>query len=583
MPKGLIMVRWDDKVGIVAEGKYPDSLVISEDQMMRIFTTHAMGGGEAGFLTMMIEGLNIASYYTGLPEEGKDQFYLALILNDDENPDSFEEALTETLQILIPIRKKPEFKVILGQTYRKINKYLKVTEEQRFAFIFKNKNRILLLRKLTEGAIPKEVLRKWLGDRIGDEILDLDGLLMPFFKTELVKEFKIKLENQIEESECLFLIKDVFYMRRPLNNFIEMAEKKKIPSGISNYKKEVEDYFKKYKLVETDARESSTFLADPISYEVFNLLRTEFLTREGIEKKLGITESELTPILKTLKKMNFINEFKDKDDKKNYLITDIHYKTFFPEYMVDSIRRRWGERNISQILALKHLQLLKGIFQGLPAEEAMFGPKAVLEAKLAQDRAKMEEEKAKIKVVVPKEKKAKKIKMIAPTPEGPKKAPLELDKGLVKKLWAEFKDETVKVKRAITSNLFDVALAPLERAKNIIKELEVTNDPAVQEKLEEIEKLEAVLYKKLNIKKPDAGAVKTPTTTAPVASDEEKTNLRKERETAMVAAKTAIDSQDFNFAVFNLEKAKEASEKLGEISMAQEIQQKIDIIRKKTG
>ena len=175
MPKGLIMVRWDDKVGIVAEGKYPDSLVISEDQMMRIFTTHAMGGGEAGFLTMMIEGLNIASYYTGLPEEGKDQFYLALILNDDENPDAFEEALTETLQLLIPIRKKPEFKSVLSQSYKKVGKYLKLTEEQRFSFIFKSANRTLLLKKLTEGAVPKEVLRKWLGDRIGDEILDLDG------------------------------------------------------------------------------------------------------------------------------------------------------------------------------------------------------------------------------------------------------------------------------------------------------------------------------------------------------------------------------------------------------------------------
>jgi len=581
MPKGLIMVRWDDKVGIVAEGKYPDSLVISEDQMMRIFTTHAMGGGEAGFLTMMIEGLNIASYYTGLPEEGKDQFYLALILNDDENPDSFEEALTETLQILIPIRKKPEFKTILGQTYRKIGKYLKVNEEQRYAFIFKNKNRTLLLRKLTEGAIPKEVLRKWLGDRIGDEILDLDGLLMPFLRTEIVKEFKVKLENQVEESECLFLIKDVFFMRRPLTKFIELAEKKQLPKEIKDYKKEVENYFKKYKLIETDARESSDLISDPLAYELNTLLRKEILPREGIMKKLGISETEMTPIVKKLKKFNYINEYKTDKGRNIYLITDIHYKTFFPEYMVDSIRRRWGERNISQELALKHLQLLKGIFQGLPADVAMFGPKAVLEAKKAVEKAKIEEEKAKIKVKVPKVAKVKKIKKAAKV-KGRVKGEVApgLTKAAVKKLWAEFKTETVKVKRAITSNLFDVALAPLERAKSVIKELEATNDPVVKEKFAEIEKLEAVLYKKLKIKKPTAA--KPAAKPAPsAASDQEKSALRKERESAMVAAKSALEQKDFQFAIFNLEKAKEVSEKLEEHSMAQEIQTKIDVIRKK--
>ncbi|NHI93168.1 MAG: hypothetical protein EAX96_11750 [Candidatus Lokiarchaeota archaeon] len=582
MPKGLVMVRWDDKVGIVAEGKYPDSLVISEDQMMRIFTTHAMGGGEAGFLTMMIEGLNIASYYTGLPEEGKDQFYLALILNDDENPDAFEEGLTETLQILIPIRKKPEFKSILSQSYKKIPKYLKLTEEQRYSFIFKNPNRALLLRKLTEGAIPKEILRKWLGDRIGDEILDLDGLLEPFVKTDIVKTFKIKLENQIEDTECLFLIKDVFFMRRPLNKFIEMAEKNKLPKELKNYKTEVETYFKKYKLVESDARESSIFLSDPLAYEVNNLLRNEILTREEIQKKLNVIETELTPILKDMKKLNYINEFKDENDKKIYLVNDFFYKTFFPEYMVDSIRRRWGEKNISQILALRHLQLLKGIFQGLPADVAMFGPKAVLEAKKAEEKEKEEREKAekaRIEAGVPKVAKVKKVKKIAKVKETEKEE--IIDKEMIKKLWAEFKDETVKVKRAITSNLFDVALAPLERAKAAIKKLQTTDEPNVKEKLAEIEKLETVLYKKLKITKPIGEEVKSATTAPAIASDEEKSKLRKERETAMVAAKNALEGKDFNFAIFNLERAKEVSEKLGEISMAQEIQQKIEVIKKK--
>ena len=81
MPKGAILVRWDDKLGIVLEARYPETLRINENQLMRIFTTHAMGGGLSGFLTMNIENLSVASYYSGLPPEGQDQYYLALILD----------------------------------------------------------------------------------------------------------------------------------------------------------------------------------------------------------------------------------------------------------------------------------------------------------------------------------------------------------------------------------------------------------------------------------------------------------------------------------------------------------------------
>ncbi|MHA1650929.1 MAG: hypothetical protein ACTSYB_12105 [Candidatus Helarchaeota archaeon] len=42
MPYGIIMVRWDDKLGVVMEGMHPKTLKISEDHIMRIFTTHAI-------------------------------------------------------------------------------------------------------------------------------------------------------------------------------------------------------------------------------------------------------------------------------------------------------------------------------------------------------------------------------------------------------------------------------------------------------------------------------------------------------------------------------------------------------------
>jgi len=124
-----------------------------------------------------------------------------------------------------------------------------------------------------------------------------------------------------------------------------------------------------------------------------------------------------------------------------------------------------------------------------------------------------------------------------------------------KRLWEEFEEEILKVKRAISMSLFDVTLAPLERAKAAIKILQRNKEPNLNEKIAEIEELAAFLYKKLKIKKLIA-----PNATK---SDEEKLQLRRERDTAIDTVNKVLDEQDFGFAIFNLKKAKEVSEKLG--------------------
>ncbi len=95
MPKGLACARWDDKTGLRVVGVYPRGLDVSEDDMLRVFTAHAMGKPEAGFLTMTLEGTNlaVASFYTGIMR-GRDQFCIMLFLELEEDARSFEEGLT---------------------------------------------------------------------------------------------------------------------------------------------------------------------------------------------------------------------------------------------------------------------------------------------------------------------------------------------------------------------------------------------------------------------------------------------------------------------------------------------------------
>lgn len=80
MPKGIVTVRWDDNQGTVLDAKYPEDLQLTADETMRIFTSHAMGEGKAGFMSMKLEAMNVASYYTRLVRKGEARSYIALIL-----------------------------------------------------------------------------------------------------------------------------------------------------------------------------------------------------------------------------------------------------------------------------------------------------------------------------------------------------------------------------------------------------------------------------------------------------------------------------------------------------------------------
>lgn len=594
MPKGCVVVRWDDKIGIVLEGKYPN-ISISEDQLLRIFTTHAMGGGEAGFLSMMIEGLNICSYYTGLPEEGRDQFYVALILEEQEEPSVYEEALVESIYEIVQYRKKPEFNSILKSFFDKIPKYLSLTKEQRFSFIFRNPTRLLILQKLSEGAIIKETLRKWLGDRVGEDVLDLDGLLMPFLKADILKEFKVPTEISAD-TECLFLTNDVFFMRVPADNMLKQFGKKaksKYPI-LKNYQDEVQGFFKKYKLEEKDARECARILSDPDNYTVVSALRQNFQKKESLLKATNLDESTLNSVLKELKRINLIKEVKeDSGDYIYYLLNDINFPTFFPEYMVDSIRRRWGERNISQSLALQHLQLLKGIFQGLSPEVAMFGSKAAAVMKKEEEElTTKEEEKAKIeikvptKVVVKPKAEAKTVPAAAvevkPKPKKVEPVAPVLDKKQITQLKNEQKEELIKVKRALKNQLYDVALAPLERSKKIGLKLVEIKEEGAEEELQKILLLETEIHKKLKIKKKEEVEKAPEKKVETEISAEEQTQLRDERKNVMEQADKAIDEENFQEAIRNLERAAMISEQLGEIKLADEIWNKVKTIKRST-
>ena len=149
----LFYARWDDRLGVVLEAKYPGNVAdsLGDDDLLTIFSTHAISE-KAGVMAMRIKRVNIISYYSGLPEgERTSQFVVALILEPDENPSPFEEGLVEISKMLIPAVGKPKFDEFFAESFDRISKYVSISEEQRYSFIFRDNTRRLLLERLLMG------------------------------------------------------------------------------------------------------------------------------------------------------------------------------------------------------------------------------------------------------------------------------------------------------------------------------------------------------------------------------------------------------------------------------------------------
>ncbi len=362
MPQGILTCRWDDRLGVVLEAKYPDDITqgLVDDDLLTIFSTHAMSE-QAGILSMRIKRFSIVSYYTGIPESEKEsQYFVALVLAENENPNTFEESLTEIAKMIIDSMGKPGFTDFFVECFERVSKMKEITEEQRFAFIFRDDVRSLLLTKLSDGPMTKDGLAKWLSKEVEHEVTDIDALLAPLMKTDLATEMNISKGKKVS-LEYVFLVRDIAMVRTPHMSVFKAAKAGQMDVELrEKYVKEVESFFKKYRITSQDSKVISEFVSNPDTYDIIKVLRKGYMTREEIAPKIGRDMPNIDRHLKSLADASIILPLKDKKQRVwIFLLSDVQAITFFPEYQVDVIRRRWKEGTIAKEIALKHLELLR--------------------------------------------------------------------------------------------------------------------------------------------------------------------------------------------------------------------------------
>ncbi|MHA1356503.1 MAG: hypothetical protein ACTSRC_00150 [Candidatus Helarchaeota archaeon] len=368
MPIGLIIFSWNKRIGAEIYIKYPEQFEISNDTLMRIFSTHAFEEG-GGFLSMIIGALNIASYYSG-PEKG---YYVSLFLALEEDPDLYEDAVLDAANNILSTPDFEKVKPLIPSIYSRIALYPKLTDEQKTATALIDRAKTVILDSLdTEGSSTKTELTSLLKDILQVNFFDINAAINSLIKLELVKLSSVKGLP----SEGVFLIGNVFVTRIPSTNSIRQLKQLKLSAEVQNdYLVEVKKYFEQYRPTSSDNEKLLNILVDSDSYKVLNLLRLTPVTQKGLMKVKNQVK-DLNESLKKLWDVDLLRILKNKMGEEYYILkSDIRLQKYFPEYIINSIRNQYNQRTKPNAVLIEHLKLLRDSYLNLPEEfQKMYSP-----------------------------------------------------------------------------------------------------------------------------------------------------------------------------------------------------------------
>jgi DNA-binding transcriptional ArsR family regulator len=352
-PLGLILMKWDERIGTEIKVKYPSEINISEKTLMQIYSIHEYSG-EKGVITLTAEATNIVSYYTG-SEEG---YYMLLLLNLDDDPDVYEGGIADTLRILLENLEDDSYMRLMPSLFQRLSLYPSLNREQLLAVTYQNNVKRAIINLLREeGVIIKSELLIWLKDKHVHGFLDLEAILSELIKLDILKVSSIK----DIPSELVFLTNDIFVVRFPPHKLLGKIKSYGLPPQFTKeYYKDVRMFFQTYNPTEEDSIKIAEVLSNPQAYETLRLLRNAIVTREDLTKLQKKGVSDFYSVLKTLWDNKMIKVFHDEKNVEYYaLLTDFYIDFIFPKYLLKAVKSAYEQKSKVKRALIEYLNILE--------------------------------------------------------------------------------------------------------------------------------------------------------------------------------------------------------------------------------
>jgi len=356
MPVGLVVMKWDQRVGTEISAKYPEEINITDKTLMQVYSTHEYSG-ESGMISLMVGSLNIASYYTG-PDKG---YYILLLLNLDDDPDAYEGALADASRIILRGIDDDSYISIIPNLFRRMSVYPSLNAEQQLAITYQDDVKRMIINRLRdEGVVSKSELMVWLKDKYKSGFVDLEGILIDLIKRDIVKEASVKGMP----SELIFLTHDLMIHRMPPVQLLTNPSQKGLPAQLAEeYKTECKKFFQEYRPSEEDNIRLITILNDPQVYETIRLLRTAIVTKNDLEKLKKKGVDDVDEVLKALWDGQLIQVFQDEQNNEYYALTsDFNLSLIFPKYMTRIIKTQYETKSKADQVLIEYLKVLEDAY-----------------------------------------------------------------------------------------------------------------------------------------------------------------------------------------------------------------------------
>ena len=374
MPLGFVITEFTEDQGMTVKLSHPESLEVDLDDMMRIFYAHITGAGEAGNVMVRLEKArsNVSSFFTGM--ESEVPLMINLMLELGEEPEMFGETVIHEINETI-LTYLDRMKAGVSEVYevvKDLRDYLKnalflldrlknLTREQRMAQIYNTEKGRAILEILQDAPRTRKELIGLLEERLNKVISNIEITLDPFIKTGLIRQDWVGGETDIS----LFLISDFTIFRTPAVKIIENTKTHLPTPGLATqYLKEVNDFFLKYKPSLEDNLKLTQNILNPDKYDFLSILRERAYPLKKLPKGPGESLEQVSNLLKSMENDNIIKYIKDsKDTIWVFLLTDIVAYAFYPEYLIENIRKYRMEGKLKKEIAIKHLELLEAAYK----------------------------------------------------------------------------------------------------------------------------------------------------------------------------------------------------------------------------
>lgn len=124
MPVGILIIKWDNEIGPINEGFYPETLKITNNLLTQVYSSHRYQSLKPGFASISLKNNKVVSFFSGVGEDfiSVENYVIALLLRRDEKPHLYREILKKIAAELLDKIPEGNFQKYLPDLYKELAK-----------------------------------------------------------------------------------------------------------------------------------------------------------------------------------------------------------------------------------------------------------------------------------------------------------------------------------------------------------------------------------------------------------------------------------------------------------------------------